>query len=1079
MQHRFRRAAFFAGASGFSLLLAAPAMAQNISTMGSWNGSTFISAWGEPNTATYGQTITATAGQRTLRNFTFQLNQSSGTPPNYTAYVYAWDSVNSRITGSPLFQSESRTAPTTGAGIYQTVSFDTVAALTAGQQYVLLLTTSADGVQPEASYRYGSVGSNTAYTGGQFVFQNNGDIFGNLSTVGWSTIAQDLAFTAAFTHPIDDEQNFYLSSALALDLEPNFQGGRLRLDTTSFTQNFHIGADGGSIDPRGLTATFSGVLSGPGRLVFTSGIAGGSVTLSGANTYSGGTSVREGITLIVEGAALHDAGRVDMGFGTLVVAASETIGSLDGSGAIILAAGQTLTTGGDDSSSFFQGIISGGGSLTKAGSGVMGLQGANTYTGATIINGGSLSLFGNAWNATGAVTVNAGGILQLNGFGNNTLGSSGVVNHGALVVRPGGTFAYGGVISGSGSVTAAGLGTLILSGANSYTGGTIITAGTLQVGGGGTSGAIAGNVANAGTLAFNRSDAVTFSGVISGAGAVTKAGAGVLTLSGANTYTGATTVNGGTLLLNGSLASATTVASGATLAGAGTLGGATAIQSGGGLSPGAAAGATGTLTVNGNLALQSGSTYGADITPGAADRVTVSGTATIAGNLIASFQGGAYSTSNYTLLSAAGGISGTFASFNMPGLPAGFRARLNYDANTVSLQLQRSELVPLLGSGTLNQVNLARGIDNAVLSGAVPSSAFQPLYDLTGTGLGAALDQLSGQINGQIGEVVWNNYLSFLQLMMGAGGTGGAGGSALYAPGKSYAAADAPQPAQLAPGELHIWGAVFGGGGSIARNAATGAAGLDSSFYRFAAGLTYAAGDGLLLGGGIAAGQDAYDAGNGHARNGDLSLGFHARQSLFGSGYLSAALGFGWTGVKTDRTVTLSGIDVLQGKLDAETAGGRIEAGYGIALDGNLDLTPFAAFTGASFETPAYSETAIGGSNAFALAYTARSSLLANSELGARLGRNFDLGGNPARIELLAGWTHSYNDGALTTASFAALANSGFQSLGANQARDAGLLGITLEGRTVFGLTYGLQLDSRLGDGSSIVTGSGRIGWAL
>src|SRR5688572_24853922 len=73
------------------LALSLPANAQNINTIPVWDGITFISSWGVPNTATYGQTITPTAGQQRLSSFTFQLNQSSGTAPQYQAFVYQWD----------------------------------------------------------------------------------------------------------------------------------------------------------------------------------------------------------------------------------------------------------------------------------------------------------------------------------------------------------------------------------------------------------------------------------------------------------------------------------------------------------------------------------------------------------------------------------------------------------------------------------------------------------------------------------------------------------------------------------------------------------------------------------------------------------------------------------------------------------------------------------------------------------------------------------------------------------------------------------------------------------------------------
>jgi len=176
------------------LALSASASAQGIiNTIPQWDGVQFISSWGVPNTATYGQTITPTAGQTRLSSFTFQLNQTSGTAPQYQAFVYQWDTTNQRITGPALFGSSVFTAP--GAG-FSPVTINTGnVVLTPGQQYVLFLTTSTVGGQPNSSYRYGSV-ANTAYTGGQFVFQNNGTNFGQLSTTNWSTIAIDLAFQA-------------------------------------------------------------------------------------------------------------------------------------------------------------------------------------------------------------------------------------------------------------------------------------------------------------------------------------------------------------------------------------------------------------------------------------------------------------------------------------------------------------------------------------------------------------------------------------------------------------------------------------------------------------------------------------------------------------------------------------------------------------------------------------------------------------------------------------------------------------------------------------------------------------------
>jgi uncharacterized protein with beta-barrel porin domain len=177
------------------LALSVPAMADNIDTTPQWNGSSFISSWGVTNTATYGQTITPTTGQRILTGFTFELAQTPGTAPQFQAFVYQWDSVNNRIVGTALFSSAVFTAPAATTFTPVTINTGSIA-LTPGQQYVLFLSTSNQQPQANASYKYGSLTNNTTYAGGQFVFQNNGANFGSLSTSSWSSIAEDLAFTA-------------------------------------------------------------------------------------------------------------------------------------------------------------------------------------------------------------------------------------------------------------------------------------------------------------------------------------------------------------------------------------------------------------------------------------------------------------------------------------------------------------------------------------------------------------------------------------------------------------------------------------------------------------------------------------------------------------------------------------------------------------------------------------------------------------------------------------------------------------------------------------------------------------------
>ena len=338
------------------------------------------------------------------------------------------------------------------------------------------------------------------------------------------------------------------------------------------------------------------------------------LTLSGTNTYTGGTTIT--------------AGTLQLGNGT-------TTGSILGD--VV----NNATLAFNRSNAYqFDGVISGSGVVQQNGVGTTTLTAVNSYGGGTTINAGKLSIAADAnlGASTGALTFN-GGTLQFtnssaltlsntravtlqsggggfevtdgnviinqaiggsgaltksgSGFlllaGTNTYGGGTTISAGTLVIGTGGTtgsitgnvvdnglltfnrsnsFSFAGQISGSGGMTKFGAGTLTLTADNTYTNGTVIAAGTLQLGNGGTTGTVASSTLNdGGKLVFNRSNLLTFGAQIFGTGSVTQQGTGTTVLSGTNTYSGATTVAGGNLRVNGSVASAVNVQSGATLSG--------------------------------------------------------------------------------------------------------------------------------------------------------------------------------------------------------------------------------------------------------------------------------------------------------------------------------------------------------------------------------------------------------------------------------------------------------------------------------------------------------------------------------
>ena len=233
------------------------------------------------------------------------------------------------------------------------------------------------------------------------------------------------------------------------------------------------------------------------------------------------------------------------------------------------------------------------GQLVKIGSGTLILQGANSYSGGTLLTVGRIQVEDNLALGTGDLTM-AGGTTLAAGLNNLDIAND-VITLGVGTVDIGANiFTMSGVIAGAGSITKIGSGTLVLSVVNSYSGGTNLNAGTIRVGdndalstglltmAAGTSlqaGAASLNVTNAiamqgGALVDVNGELLSLGGVISGSGPLSvidsaAVSAAALVLSGVNTYTGGTVVTGTTLQVNEN-ANLGNAAGGITLAG-GTL----------------------------------------------------------------------------------------------------------------------------------------------------------------------------------------------------------------------------------------------------------------------------------------------------------------------------------------------------------------------------------------------------------------------------------------------------------------------------------------------------------------------------
>ncbi|WP_188946522.1 autotransporter-associated beta strand repeat-containing protein, partial [Polymorphobacter multimanifer] len=241
------------------------------------------------------------------------------------------------------------------------------------------------------------------------------------------------------------------------------------------------------IDSGAFNFTLNGEIGGAGSLTK---VGSGTLFLTRNNVYQGGTFINGGAISIATAGALG-SGPVSFNGGSLIFGPGLNFG-----GNIVLIGNGLFDTAG--ANSILSGIISGAGSLTKAGLGSLTLTNVNTYAGGTIITGGSL-------------------------IGNSlSFGTGNILNNANLTFNQTVDGTYARVISGSGTVTKIGGARLELSGISPYTGATAVNVGELRV-----SGSIAAStvtIASGATL----SGAGTVGGLVAQSGATVAPGNGAI-----------------------------------------------------------------------------------------------------------------------------------------------------------------------------------------------------------------------------------------------------------------------------------------------------------------------------------------------------------------------------------------------------------------------------------------------------------------------------------------------------------------------------------------------------------------------
>ncbi len=442
----------------------------------------------------------------------------------------------------------------------------------------------------------------TVTTGGQIINYNNNNSFGtgpitNLSGNAIFLCTNGSANIVTITNP------FYVNIPVASILDfgdgNTICSGPVLLFATTQIKN-----NGGS----GTGLTFSGPISGAFGVNLETP-SGGTMTLSGPNTYTGPTAIGDAGTATISVSSINSvttpAQQASSSFGKPSSVANGTI-AIGNAGFL----GTLIYTGPGETSDRVINLAgtTGGATIEMDGAGPL------VFTSAFTATGGGSKTFTLQGSSTAANAIN--GVIPNNTSTFKT----------ALTKAQAGSWTLGGLNTFSGNMT--------------ISGGTLTIGGSGDLGNSGGNGSYAGTISDTATFVYNSSAAQTLGGAISGAGALQQNGAGNLTLTAANTYTGATTVGGGSTLIvsgTGKLAANTPITLNGTLNITSTAGQTADLVAGSGTLNQNAAGASTTLTnlnntysglftvTAGTLAINSDSTMGTPPGSPLANDITLNG----------------------------------------------------------------------------------------------------------------------------------------------------------------------------------------------------------------------------------------------------------------------------------------------------------------------------------------------------------------------------------------------------------------------------------------------------------------------
>ncbi|MCR6636409.1 autotransporter domain-containing protein [Devosia sp.] len=644
----------------------------------------------------------------------------------------------------------------------------------------------------------------------------------------------------------------------------------------------------------------------------------------------------------------------------------------------------------------------------------------------TILGGGSVS------SSDGAIGYDAGaGIVEVANSGRWT-------NTGALLVGAAGT---GTLTVASDGVVAANTVTIAQQPGS---------AGTINIGSKlGDPAAWAGMLdtpalvfgAGTATLNFNHIDtALDFDTVMSGAGAINHVAGTTIFSENSSAFTGTTAVSGGTLAVGNALGGVVNVFSAGTLAGSGTLGTLNA-GAGGTVAPG---NSIGTLSAT-NVSFGAGSFYDVEVNAaGASDRILATGTATLSGGTVRVSASPDYaSNTRYTILTAAGGVSGAFggASTNLAFLTP----LLSYDATNAFMTLVQGANFAS-AARTPNQLAVA-GATDALGAG---NALYNALLPLTPDEARRAMDDLSGEGHASLSSMFIEDAAMLRQTALDHArhDPDQAIGSMALGYASTPVLADTPET-------FAVWAQAAG---SQSRLAADGnAAQADGASGGLAFGADGVAGDwrvGMMLHAG-ATGLSIADRSM-TANSTNYGLGAYAG-TAWGDTNLSLGLGYTRHQVRSSRSVAFGGLaNTLSADYGASTAQVFGELSHHLDL-GAFELTPYGEVAYVINSTDGFAEA--GGPAALNVASAVQQG--AFTTIGARAGTTVPVGdGGQIALEAGLGWRHAFVDQSGLSNTFGV--GPAFAIAGAPVQRDALVLeaagSIDLSANAALGLSYDGQI---------------------